>query len=57
MPIIVVDIIQWGTKQELWLQGPRNKIGSKLDHVHKLNIKWVNIMFQPPYWEVRIVGL
>jgi hypothetical protein len=57
MRVTVVNTIQWGIERKSWLQGPRNKVGSKLDPIHKLSIKWVSIMFQPPYWEVRIIGL
>jgi hypothetical protein len=46
--------IKWGTKREVWLQGPRNKVGAKLDPLHKCGIKQINIMFQLPYWEVTI---
>jgi len=55
--VTVTNIIQWGTEWESWLHGPRNKTSAKLDPVHKLGIKWISIMFQLPFWEVKIVGL
>jgi hypothetical protein len=46
------NTIKWAQEQKLWLKGPRNQTGGKLDPIHKNGIKCLSNMFQLPYWEV-----
>jgi len=50
--VFASNTIKWAQERKLWLKGPRNRIGGKLDPIHKNGIKCLSKMFQLPYWEV-----
>jgi hypothetical protein len=50
------NTIKWDMEQKTWLQGLRNRLGAKRDLVYKHGIKWHNIMFKLPYWEISVAS-
>ncbi len=50
------NTIKWDMEQKTWLEGLRNRLGAKHDLVYKHGIKWHNIKFKLPYWEIGIAS-
>jgi hypothetical protein len=50
------NTIKWNMEQKTWSQGLRNRLGAKHDLIYKHGIKWHNIMFKLPYWEIGVTS-